>query len=155
EPSIALNSKDHVYFCGPHGLNHGNGFIRTADWTSFQYFTISEPTPAEGEDCDVKVGADDAVYEASLEIAGSSIRKSVLDGQGPPAAPNTFGNGSFDYQVTEDPVEQDRQWLAPDPIDASIVYFAYHDFAAESMVVAKSLDGGKTFAIHNVTSTDP
>jgi hypothetical protein len=154
EPSIALSSKDHVYFCGPHGLNTGNGFIRTADWQSFEYFNITD-TPAEGEDCDVKVGPDDSVYEADLQIAGSAIRKSVLDGQGPPAPPNTTGNGSFDYQVYEDTVEQDRQWLAPDPTDGSIVYFGYHDLSAELEVVTKSLDGGKTFPIHNVTSNDP
>jgi hypothetical protein len=66
-----------------------------------------------------------------------------------------MGNGSFDYQVTEDPVEQDRQWLAPDPADASILYYGYHDFVSESEVVAKSLDGGKTFPIHTVASSDP
>src|ERR671936_2115086 len=151
---MALSFKDHVFFCGPHGINVGNGFIRTADWTNFQYFNISD-AGLKGEDCDVKVGADDAVYEASLQIYGSAIRKSVLDGQGPPAPPNTNGNGSFDYQLYEDTVEQDRQWLAPDPTDGSIVYFAYHDLTAELMVVAKSLDGGKTFLIHDVTSNDP
>lgn len=154
EPSIALNSKDHVYFCGPLGISAGNAFVRSPDWTGFERFDIHD-TLLQGEDCDVKVGRDDAVYEASLQIYGSAIRKSILDGQGPPAPPNTNGNGSFDYQLYEDTVEQDRQWLAPDPVDASIVYFGYHDLAAEEMVVAKSLDGGKTFLIHDVTSNDP
>jgi hypothetical protein len=154
EPSIALSSKDHVFFCGPDGLLSGNAFVRSADWKTFQRFEITD-TPLEGEDCDVKVGPDDAVYEADLQIAGAAIRKSVLDGQGPPAPPNTFGNGSFDYQVWEDPYEQDRQWLAPDPTDGSIVYYGYHDLAAELEVVAKSLDGGKTFPIRTVTSSDP
>jgi hypothetical protein len=154
EPSIALSSKDHVFFCGPDGIGAGNAFVRSPDWTTFQRFEIVD-TPVNGEDCDVKVGPDDAVYEANLQIVGSAIRKSVLDGQGPPAPPNTTGNGSFDYQVYEDTVEQDRQWLAPDLTDGSIVYFGYHDFASESEVVAKSLDGGKTFPIHAVTSTDP
>jgi hypothetical protein len=31
EPSIALSSKDHVFFCGPEGLFTGNAFVRTAD----------------------------------------------------------------------------------------------------------------------------
>jgi hypothetical protein len=154
EPSIALSSKDHVFLCGPQGIGAGNQFVRTADWTTFETFLITD-TPVDGEDCDVKVGADDAVYEANLQIFGGAIRKSVADGQGPPAPPNTTGNGSFDYQVTEDPVEQDRQWLAPDPADASILYYGYHDFASESEVVAKSLDGGKTFPIHTVSSSDP
>jgi hypothetical protein len=154
EPSIALSSKDHVFFCGPDGLFAGNAFVRSADWKTFQRFEIVD-TPVSGEDCDVKVGPDDAVYEADLQIAGGAIRKSVLDAKGPPAPPNTTGNGSFDYQVWEDPYEQDRQWLGPDPTDGSIVYYAYHDLAAEAEVVAKSLDGGKTFPIRTVTSTDP
>lgn len=154
EPSIALSSKDHVFFCGPDGIGTGNAFVRSTDWVHFQRFEIVD-TPVNGEDCDVKVGPDDAVYEANLQIAGSAIRKSVLDGQGPPAPPNTTGNGSFDYQLWEDPVEQDRQWLAPDPTDGSIVYYGYHDLAAELEFVAKSLDGGKTFPIRTVTSNDP
>jgi hypothetical protein len=154
EPSIALSSKDHVYFCGPDGLLAGNAFVRSADWKNFERFEITD-TPVNGEDCDVKVGPDDAVYEANLQIAGAAIRKSVLDAQGPPAPPNTTGNGSFDYQVWEDPYEQDRQWLAPDPTDGSIVYYGYHDLAAEAEFVAKSFDGGKTFLITTPTSTDP
>jgi hypothetical protein len=154
EPSIALSSKDHVFMCGPEGLTVGNAFVRSADWKTFQRFEITD-TPVNGEDCDVKVGPDDAVYEANLQIVGGAIRKSVLDGQGPPAPPNTTGNGSFDYQVYEDTVEQDRQWLAPDPADGSIVYYGYHDVAAENEVVAKSLDGGKTFLYHTITSNDP
>lgn len=152
EPSIALSPKDHVFMCGP--LGGANGFIRSADWQSFQRFDITDLL-ISGGDCDVKVGPDGAVYEADLQIYGSAIRKSILDGQGPPAPPNTSGNGSFDYQLYEDTVEQDRQWLAPDPQDASIVYFAYHDFAAEQEIVAKSLDGGKTFPIHVLASNDP
>ena len=101
EPSIALSSKDHVFMCGPEGLVTGNAFVRSADWKSFERFNIVD-TPVNGEDCDVKVGPDDAVYEANLQIVGGAIRKSVLDGQGPPAPPNTTGNGSFDYQVYED-----------------------------------------------------
>jgi hypothetical protein len=154
EPSIAVSSKYHVFMCGPQGIGTGNSFVRTADWKNYEGFLITD-TPVDGEDCDVKVGPDDAVYEANLQIFGGAIRKSVLDGQGPPAPPNTTGNGSFDYQVYEDTVEQDRQWLAPDPTDGSIVYYGYHDFALESEVVAKSLDGGKTFLLHSVTSTDP
>jgi hypothetical protein len=154
EPSIVLSSKDHVFMCGPLGLGGGNAFVRSTDWKSFERFDIID-TPISGGDCDVKVGTDDAVYEANLQVFGSAVRKSVLDGQGPPAPPNTTGNGSFDYQLYEDTIEQDRQWLANDPADGSIVYFGYHDLSAEMEVVAKSLDGGKTFPIHNVTSVDP
>ena len=89
-------------------MTQGNAFVRTANWKSFQRFQIVDK-PVSGEDCDVKVGADDAVYEANLQIAGATIRKSVDDGKGPPAAPNTTGNGSFDYQIAKDPVEQDYE----------------------------------------------
>src|SRR6266511_3663391 len=154
EPSIVLSSKDHVFLCGPNGLGAGNAFVRSADWKSFERFDIND-APISGGDCDIKVGPDDAIYEANLQLFGSAVRKSVLDGRGPPAPPNTTGNGSFDYQLYEDTVEQDRQWLAIDQADGSIVYFGYHDLSAEVEVVAKSLDGGKTFPIHNVTSTDP
>src|SRR5437868_479090 len=154
EPSIAVSSRYHVFFCGPRGIGTGNAFVRTADWKTFEGFDITD-TPAEGEDCDVKVGPDDAIYEADLQIIGGAVRKSVLDGQGPPAPPNTTGDGSFDYQVYEDTVEQDRQWLGTDPTDGSIVYYGYHDLAAEAEIVAKSLDGGKTFPFHTVTSDSP
>ena len=129
EPSIVLSSKDHVFMCGPKGLTTGNAVVRSADWKTFERFNISDK-PVSGEDCDIKVGPDDAVYEANLQIFGGAIRKSIDDGRGPPAPPNTTGNGSFDYQVYEDTVEQDRQWLAPDPTDGSIVYYGYHDLEA-------------------------
>ncbi|HEY3541483.1 MAG TPA: hypothetical protein VGK79_02990 [Gaiellaceae bacterium] len=143
EPSIALSPKDHVYFCGPSGLavdGHVD-FVRTPDWATFYRQDITD-VPVGGGDCDIKVGPDAAVYEADLGAYGSAIRKSVDDGA-------TFA------QLTYDPVEQDRQWLAPDPVDGSIVYFAYHDFAAEQEILAKSLDGGKTFPIHTLASNDP
>ena len=38
EPSIALSSKDHVFFCGPQGLTKGNAIVRTADWKTFERF---------------------------------------------------------------------------------------------------------------------
>ena len=47
EPSIALSSKDHVFFCGPYGIGTGNAFVRSADWKSFQSFIISD-TPVNG-----------------------------------------------------------------------------------------------------------
>src|SRR3954463_15212998 len=59
EPSIALSSKDHVFICGPDGIGSGNAFVRSADWKTFQRFEITD-TPVNGEDCDVKVGPDDA-----------------------------------------------------------------------------------------------
>src|SRR5437763_877961 len=85
-------------------------------------------TPGGG-DCDIAVGPDNAVYIADLQIFASEIRKSVDDGR------------TFNTVDTEDPVEQDRQFLAPDPTNPNIVYFGYHDFVAEAVIVAKSIDG--------------
>jgi hypothetical protein len=79
EPSITLSSKDHVFLCGPNGLGAGNAFVRSADWKSFERFDIND-VPISGGDCDIKVGPDDAIYEANLQLFGSAVRKSVLDG---------------------------------------------------------------------------
>src|SRR2546426_103833 len=67
--------------------------------------------PGGGGDCAVKGGPDTAVYVAHLQASGSLIRKPVDDGKTFPAS-----------SATEDPIEQDRQWLAPDPADPRIVY---------------------------------
>src|SRR5260221_5004447 len=115
--------------------------MRSANWSKF---TRSEVGLAGGSDCDVKVGKDNAVYLADLQIFGSDVLKSTDDGA-------TFAATSR----SEDPVEQDRQWLAPDPTDPNIVYLAFHDLATESEVVAKSTDGGRTFVNHAIASNDP
>ncbi|MFN2615051.1 MAG: hypothetical protein ABR552_09600, partial [Actinomycetota bacterium] len=36
EPSIALDSKDHVFICGPVGVPGGQmTYVRSTDWTNF------------------------------------------------------------------------------------------------------------------------
>lgn len=142
EPSLALSAKDHVFICGPLGVPGGsNQFLRSADWTTWSAKTITDR--GGGGDCDVRVGADGAVYTANLQIWASAIRKSTDDGV------------TFDTMATEDAVEQDRQWLATDPSDPNIVYLGYHDWSIAAIIVAKSIDGGATFLIHSVVSTDP
>ncbi|HZD18458.1 MAG TPA: sialidase family protein, partial [Actinomycetota bacterium] len=142
EPSIVVTREQTVLICGPGGLTGGqNHIVRSEDWTSFQPVGYSDP--GGGGDCELELGPDNAVYGANLQGFGSAIRKSVDDG------------ATWEYQTTEDAVEQDRQWLAADPVDGSVVYLAYHDLVAELEVVAKSLDGGKTFPIHTVVSSDP
>lgn len=142
EPSIAITPRGTVLMCGPLGFPGGrNGFIRTEDWTTFERFEVSDRTG--GGDCELKVGPDGAVYTANLQLWASAVRKSVDDGK------------TWTYQTTEDAVEQDRQWLATDPTDGSIVYMGYHDWSIGAIVIAKSLDGAKTFPIHSVVSTDP
>jgi hypothetical protein len=139
EPFIALTAKDHVLICGPTG--DGAGIIRSPDWVTFTRSQVNHT--GGGGDCDLAVGPDRSVYVSDLQLFASAISKSIDDGQ------------TFDYQTSEDPVEQDREWLAADPKDGSIVYLAYHDVVAESEIVAKSTDGGRTFVQHSVVSNDP
>lgn len=142
EPSIALTPRGTVLLCGPIGIPGGrNGFLRSEDGQTFARSDVFDR--GGGGDCDVKVGPDGAVYTANLQAAASAIRKSVDDGK------------TFDYQSSEDPIEQDRQWLATDPVDGSIVYLGYHDWTISAIVLAKSLDGAKTWVQHSVVSTDP
>ncbi len=142
EPTVALSTKGTLFICGPGGLLGGNNrLLRSADWVHFVDKTYNDP--GAGGDCDLKPAPDGSLYAANLQGFGSVIRKSVDDGE------------TWTYQTTEEPIEEDRQWLAPDPVDGSIVYFGYHDLAAEAEIVAKSLDGGKTFPIHSIASTDP
>jgi hypothetical protein len=141
EPSIALNSKDHVFFCGPKGLLGGNGFIRSEDWKTFARSEISDR--GGGGDCELKVGPDDALYTVSLQLWAAAVRKSVDGGK------------SWDYQSTEDMIEQDREWLAPDPADGSIVYMGWHENSTGMIMLSKSLDGAKSFPIHTLVSSDP
>ncbi|HEX9712063.1 MAG TPA: sialidase family protein [Actinomycetota bacterium] len=142
EPSIALTRRGTVLLCGPTGFPGGrNAFLRSEDWVDFQRTDVFDRTG--GGDCDLKVGPDGAIYTANLQLWASAVRKSVDDGL------------TFDYQSTEDAVEQDRQWLATDPVDGSIVYMGYHDLSVGAIVIAKSLDGARTFPIHSLVSTDP
>ena len=137
EPSVALTQHDSVLFCGP--TRPTVAYVRTGDWTTFQRQQLGS---AGGSDCDVKVGADNAVYVADLQIAGTDIVKSVDDGV------------SFAF-AGEEPVEEDRQWIAPDPSDPNVLYLAFHDLALENEVVAKSVDGGQSFTQHAIASSDP
>lgn len=147
EPSLALSARDHVFICAPLGIPGGQmRFVRSANWFTFSGQTISDR--AAGGDCHVAVGPDpgaqtgEAVYVANLQAAASAIRKSTDDGI-------TFGPG------VEDPVEQDRQWLAADPADPNVVYMAYHDWSISAIIVAKSTDGGQSWISHSVASADP
>ncbi len=145
EPSLALDSKDHVLFCGPVGIPGGQYvFMRSTDWTNFDHQIVTDR--AGGGDCDIATGPNgaggDRVYAANLQAAASAIRVSNDDGV-------TFNS------AIEDPIEQDRMWLAADPVDSNVVYMGYHDFTGKAIVVIKSTDGGQTFPIHSVASIDP
>ena len=150
EPSIALSNRDHVFICGPLGIPGGQFvFHRSADWSAGTSPAFSRDVITDrggGGDCDVATGpmanGESAVYVSNLQAWASAVRKSVDDGV-------TFGAGA------EDPVEQDRQWLAADPEDPNVVYLGYHDWTISAIVVAKSIDGGATWPIHTIASSDP
>jgi hypothetical protein len=142
EPSVEVFNNYHVVFCGPGG-DSGNYFGRTADWKNFSLISISDPVIGGG-DCDIKIGPTGTLYEADLQLFGSAIRRSADEGQ-------TWGTADY----YEEPIEEDRQWLATDPHNSKIVYFVYHDLTLEAEIMSKSLDGGVTFPIHSVVSTDP
>jgi hypothetical protein len=139
EPSIALTKRDAVLFCGP--TRPTVAYIRTADWKTFVRQSLGL---AGGSDCDVKVGPDNHVFVADLQAFGTEIMKSYDDGASymPP-------------DRTEEPIEEDRQWLGVDPNNPHIAYLAFHDLALEAEVVAKSTDGGRTFPYHAIASSDP
>ncbi|MFN2613815.1 MAG: hypothetical protein ABR552_03230, partial [Actinomycetota bacterium] len=103
-----------------------------------------------GGDCDVATGPNtsggDSVYTANLQAWASAINVSTDDGV-------TFNDPT--KNPIEDPVEQDRMWLATDPVSVGTVYLGYHDFAGSAIVVAKSIDGGNTWLLHSVASSDP
>jgi hypothetical protein len=143
EPSVAVGGTGTVFICGPTGFPTGAAaVVRTTDGKKFERQDLK--AGLGGGDCDVKTGSNGEVLVADLQVVGSAIHKSTDDGK------------SYAQVWTEDPVEQDRQWLAIDPdSESQTVYFAYHDFASESEIVAKSTDGGQTFPIHTVASNDP
>jgi hypothetical protein len=142
EPSVEVFNNYHVIFCGPGG-DSGNYFGRTADWKNFSLISITDPVIGGG-DCDIKIGPTGILYEADLQLFGSALRRSFDEGQ-------TWGTADY----YEEPIEEDRQWLAPDPHNSKVVYFVYHDLTLEAEVMAKSLDGGVTYPIHSIVSTDP
>jgi hypothetical protein len=146
EPSLALDSNDHVFICGPVGIPGGQfTYERSVDWVTFDHSTFTNR--GGGGDCDLATGPNgtggDAVYTANLQAWGSALNVSLDDGV------------TFNTTPIEDPVEQDRMWLATDPVQQGVAYLGYHDFSSSAIVVAKSLDYGSTWAIHSVASSDP
>jgi hypothetical protein len=142
EPSALVASTGTAFFCGPLGVveERALGVIRTKDWKTFEGSTV-QSTVGGGGDCDIKEGADGALYMSNLQAFGSTVHKSTDDGV-------TW------EQTWQEPIEQDRQWLATDPTDPNIVYLVYHDLTAEAEIVSKSTDGGMTFLEHSVITNE-
>jgi hypothetical protein len=141
EPSAIVTSKGTALFCGPLGLGDmAEGVVRTTDWKTFENFEVSSPIGGGG-DCDIKEGADGALYLTDLQAFGATVHKSTDDG------------ATWEF-VWQEPIEEDRQWLATDPTDPNVVYLAYHDLTAEAEIVSKSTDGGQTFVQHAIVTNE-
>ncbi|MFN2624672.1 MAG: sialidase family protein, partial [Mycobacteriales bacterium] len=92
-------------------------------------------------DADHTILADGTILADNLCLAGPSnlLYRSTDHGKTwHPAGPAGQTPG-------EAGVDSDRQWLTPDPKDASVVWMSYHDLAGPNVWVAKSIDGGATF----------
>lgn len=154
EPSIALDSKDHVFVCGPVGIPGGQfTYNRSTDWTNFDHSTLTNR--GGGGDCDIATGPNatgDSVYIANLQAWASAINVSTDDGV---TMKSCVAAVTAACVPIEDAVEQDRMWLATDPTVNGVVYLGYHDFTGDAIVVAKSTDGGNSWLQHTVASSDP
>jgi hypothetical protein len=137
EPSAIVTRKGTVLFCGPLGLGDmAEGVVRSTNWKTFESFEVSSPIGGGG-DCDIKQSPDGTLYLTDLQAFGATIHRSTDDG------------ATWEF-LWQEPIEEDRQWLATDPNDPNVVYLAYHDLTAEAEIVSKSTDGGQTFVQHAI-----
>jgi hypothetical protein len=146
EPSLAFDptGDGHLYSVAPNGGSSDNGtgvnFWASADDGNSWYLAKAVGSGAGGEDSDVDAGIDHKVYVLDLEIASSAVCRSTDFGK-------TFGDGCETGQAQDQAgAEEDRQWLAHDPNDASTSYFNYHDLTLEYPIMEKSTDGGSSYA---------
>lgn len=90
-----------------------------------------------GGDSDVSVAPDGTVFVADLELVANALCRSHDHGR-------HFDSGC-DTGIASDQegFDSDREWVTPDPGDRNVVYFTYHDLAAEVPLVYKSSTGGE------------
>jgi hypothetical protein len=143
EPSVSFDpaGDGHVYVVAPGGDGSGPGvsFWRSADHGATFGPGRAIGSTAGGGDSDVEVGIDHTVYVADLELAANAICRSHDFGA-------TFdGNCETGTANNQQGPESDRQWLNHDPHNANLLYFTYHDFAAEFPLIYRSTNGGSSF----------
>ncbi|MFN2593349.1 MAG: exo-alpha-sialidase, partial [Actinomycetota bacterium] len=127
EPSIDVDHSGGIYITAPGGA--GVQMWRSFNGgKSFDHKEISSPNG--GGDSEVDFNSTDVGFTADLEIQDSAVSRST----------NRFN------KWTQQPVgiEQDRQWLE-NKCDKTM-YLVYHDFAAETVDLNRSDDGGKTWS---------
>ena len=131
EPGISINRNGKVVIntFGP------TVWVSTDDGKTFSGPTNIDPTPCSGlsGDADAQVSFDDYYYVDNLCLAGGTnvFLTSHDDG----------GTWNLSFAGTD----VDRQWIAPDPKNAGVVYMEYHDLEGPNIWVLKSTDHGQTF----------
>lgn len=143
EPSLAFDpaGDGHFYAVAPGGEEgKGAAFWGSADDGLTWPFVRAVGSQAGGFDSDVEVGTDHTIYVADLEASSSAICRSHDFGK-------SFSDGCEEGTAEKQAgAEEDRQWLTASPNDAKVVYFTYHDLAAQFPTLLKSSDGGNNFA---------
>ncbi len=140
EPSVAFDPGGRwVYVTAPGGGETGGvAFWRSPDrgrtWQGAQ--DIGARPPLGGGDSDVSVGPDGTVYVADLEVVANALCRSHDHGR------SWDGGCNTGIATNQTGFESDREWVNPDPNRANVVYFSYHDFAAEVPLVWRSTSGG-------------
>lgn len=142
EPSLAFDptGDGHFYAVAPGGEDgKGAAFWGSADDGLTWPFVRAVGSQAGGLDSDVEAGIDHTIYVADLEAASSAICRSHDFGK-------TFSDGCETGQSDKQAgAEEDRQWLTHSPSDPKVLYFTFHDLAAQFPTLLKSSDGGDNF----------
>lgn len=134
EPSIAIDtsntaSRNDIYVSAiSPGANLWHSYDGGVTWSAPVPFDLNGPS--RGGDADVAVAGDGTVLVADLNVSHTLVQRSTDQGK-------TFNTGT----VTTP--EADRPWLSVGK--GQNVYTSYHDFAAETIQVCPSSDGGNTF----------
>ncbi len=142
EPSIAFDPGGrYTYVTAPTGGDNGGvGFWQSANGGRTWTIAKSMGSKLGGGDSDVSVGADRTVFVADLELVGNALCRSTDHGR-------TFDAGcNTGIASDQEGFDSDREWVTPSPTDPNLVYFSYHDLAAEVPLVYKSTSGGSPYS---------
>jgi hypothetical protein len=115
-------------------------WISTDDGKTFSNANQNIDVGCSSGDADAVVSFDDAYYADNLCLAGGTNLNYTSRDDG-----KTWQAGGQGLPSLAGAPDSDRQWYAPDPKNAGVVYFAYHDLEGPNINVWKSTDYGQTF----------